>query len=123
MTCQPFVLLDDMHCLGRQTLQLCADRNCAPAVSCHTAQLLTVQELVALGQGVSLVPEMATGHNRDNRVVYRPLDGAPVEARNWHDLAATLSAATTRRSRARSTAGARRASGEWHRLPGVRRIA
>ena len=79
VTRQPFVLLDDMHCLGRQTLQLCADRNCAPAVSCHTAQLLTVQELVALGQGVSLVPEMATGHNRDNRVVYRPLDGAPVE--------------------------------------------
>jgi LysR family transcriptional regulator, hydrogen peroxide-inducible genes activator len=79
VTRQPFVLLDDMHCLGRQTLQLCADRNCAPAVSCRTAQLLTVQELVALGQGVSLVPEMATGHNRDNRVVYRPLDGAPVE--------------------------------------------
>ena len=48
-----------MHCLGRQTLQLCADRNCVPTISCRTAQLLTVQELVALGQGVSLVPEMA----------------------------------------------------------------
>ena len=79
VTSQPFVLLDDMHCLGRQTLQLCADRNCAPAISCRTAQLLTVQELVALGQGVSLVPEMAANRNRDRRVVYLPLDGPPVE--------------------------------------------
>jgi len=79
VTSQPFVLLDDMHCLGRQTLQLCADRNCAPAVSCRTAQLLTVQELVALGQGVSLVPEMAANRNRDKRVVYRTLNGPPVE--------------------------------------------
>ncbi len=79
VTGQPFVLLDDMHCLGRQTLQLCADHNCAPAVSCRTAQLLTVQELVALGQGVSLVPEMAANRNRDKRCVYRTLDGPPVE--------------------------------------------
>lgn len=79
VTSQPFVLLDDMHCLGRQTLQLCADRNCAPVVSCRTAQLLTVQELVALGQGVSLVPEMATQRNRDKRLAYRTLDGPPVE--------------------------------------------
>lgn len=79
VTSQPFVLLDDMHCLGRQTLQLCADRNCTPAVSCHTAQLLTVQELVALGQGVSLIPEMAASSNRDKRLAYRALVGTPVE--------------------------------------------
>lgn len=76
---QPFVLLDDIHCLGKQTLQLCADRNCTPAVSCRTAQLLTVQEFVALGQGVSLVPEMAASRDRDKRRVYRTLDGPPVE--------------------------------------------
>jgi LysR family hydrogen peroxide-inducible transcriptional activator len=46
---------------------------------CRTAQLLTVQELVALGQGVSLVPEMATEHDRDQRVVYRRLDERQVE--------------------------------------------
>ncbi|MGD9634007.1 MAG: LysR family transcriptional regulator [Pirellulales bacterium] len=79
VTREPFVLLDDMHCLGRQTLQVCADHNCTPVVSCRTAQLLTVQELVALGQGVSLVPEMATEHDRDRRVVYRRLDERPVE--------------------------------------------
>jgi LysR family hydrogen peroxide-inducible transcriptional activator len=79
VTSQPFVLLDDMHCLGAQTLQLCNDRNCAPAVSCRAAQLLTIQELVALGQGVSLVPEMAAQRDRDRRRVYRQLDGPPIE--------------------------------------------
>lgn len=76
---QPFVLLDDMHCLGVQTLQLCDDRNCTPSVSCRAAQLLTIQELVALGQGVSLVPEMAARGDRDRRRVYRPLEGRPIE--------------------------------------------
>ena len=79
VTSQPFVLLDDMHCLGVQTLQVCNDRNCTPAVSCRAAQVLTIQELVALGQGVSLVPEMAARSDRDRRRVYRPLVGRPVE--------------------------------------------
>jgi DNA-binding transcriptional LysR family regulator len=34
---------------------------------------------VALGQGVSLVPEMAAQSNRDKRLVYRKLAGPPVE--------------------------------------------
>jgi LysR family hydrogen peroxide-inducible transcriptional activator len=79
VTNEPFVLLDDMHCLGAQTLQLCNDRNCTPAVNCRAAQLLTIQELVALGQGVSLVPEMAARGDRDRRRVYRPLVGPKVE--------------------------------------------
>lgn len=79
ITAQPFLLLDEMHCFGRQTLQLCADRDCVPTISCRTAQLLTVQEMVALGQGVSLVPEMASRLGRDRRCVYRSLSGPPVE--------------------------------------------
>jgi LysR family hydrogen peroxide-inducible transcriptional activator len=79
VTREPFLLLDEMHCFGRQTLQLCTDRDCVPMVSCRTAQLLTVQEMVALGQGVSLVPEMASRRNRDRRCVYRSLNGPPVE--------------------------------------------
>jgi DNA-binding transcriptional LysR family regulator len=79
VTREPFLLLDEMHCFGRQTLQLCAERDCVPTISCRTAQLLTVQEMVALGQGVSLVPEMASRLNRDRRCVYRSLSGAPIE--------------------------------------------
>ena len=76
---EPFVLLDEMHCLGQQTLRLCTDHNCTPAVSCRTAQLLTVQEFVSLGRGVSLVPEMAARGDHDRRRVYRPLRGTSFE--------------------------------------------
>ena len=79
VTREPFLLLDEMHCFGRQTLQLCADRDCVPTISCRTAQLLTVQEMVALGQGVSLVPKMALRLSRDRRCVYRTLAGPPIE--------------------------------------------
>jgi LysR family transcriptional regulator, hydrogen peroxide-inducible genes activator len=79
VTSEPFLLLDEMHCFGRQTLKLCTDNDCVPAISCRTAQLLTVQEMVALGQGVSLVPEMASRRDRDRRCVYRSLTGPPVE--------------------------------------------
>jgi len=75
---EPFVLLDEMHCLGQQTLKLCSDHDCATIISCRTAQLLTVQEMVALGQGVSLVPEMAMRRDRDRRRVYRPLEDPPI---------------------------------------------
>lgn len=70
---EPFVLLDEMHCLGQQTLRICLDHVCSPVVSCRTAQLLTVQEMVALGQGVSLVPKMAAEGGSDSRIAYRSL--------------------------------------------------
>jgi LysR family hydrogen peroxide-inducible transcriptional activator len=79
VTSGPFLLLDEMHCLGRHTLQLCTDRDCVPTISCRTAQLLTLQEMVALGQGVSLVPEMASRLDRNRRCEYRSLSGQPVE--------------------------------------------
>lgn len=54
-----FVVLDEMHCLGQQVVRFCNHHECQTAVTCKTAQLLTVQEMVGLGQGISLVPEMA----------------------------------------------------------------
>jgi LysR family hydrogen peroxide-inducible transcriptional activator len=44
-----------------------------PAVSCHSAQLLTVQELVGLGHGVSLIPQMAVRGDKSKKRVYRSL--------------------------------------------------
>ncbi|HEY8503824.1 MAG TPA: LysR substrate-binding domain-containing protein [Gemmataceae bacterium] len=82
-----FILLDETHCLGEQIVRFCAERACLPAVSCHSAQLLTVQELVGLGHGVSLIPEMAAAADRDARRVYRSLSGARPRrtlAAVWH---------------------------------------
>jgi LysR family hydrogen peroxide-inducible transcriptional activator len=70
-----FVLLSETHCLGQQVLSFCKDQSCHPAVSCRSAQLLTVQELVALGHGVSLIPQMAVSADRSQQTKYRSLSG------------------------------------------------
>jgi DNA-binding transcriptional LysR family regulator len=58
-----------------------------PVIRCRSTQLLTVQELVALGHGVSLVPAMARQMDRGRRCQYRSL-AAPKPTRTlrmiWH---------------------------------------
>jgi DNA-binding transcriptional LysR family regulator len=71
-----FVLLSEVHCLGAQIVRLCDREGCTPAVVCRSAQLLTVQELVGLGKGISLVPEMAARSDRSRRIAYRSLSGS-----------------------------------------------
>lgn len=56
---QPAVLLEEVHCLGRQVESFCASRKLAPRVVCRTTQLSTILEMVGLGMGFSLVPAMA----------------------------------------------------------------
>jgi LysR family hydrogen peroxide-inducible transcriptional activator len=68
-----FILLDEMHCLGEQVLSLCRAHECHPAIACRSAQIATIQALIALGQGVSLLPEMARRADPGKRVVYRTL--------------------------------------------------
>lgn len=72
---EPFVLLSEAHCLGEQIVSFCKQQSCLPAVSCHSAQLLTVQEMVGLGHGVSLIPEMAVRGDKSKGRVYRSLSG------------------------------------------------
>ena len=84
---EPFVLMNEIHCLGEQIIGFCKQQGCLPAVRCRSAQLLTVQELVALGHGVSLVPAMARAMDRGRRCEYRSL-AAPKPTRTlfmiWH---------------------------------------
>jgi LysR family hydrogen peroxide-inducible transcriptional activator len=70
-----FVLLSEAHCLGEQIVSFCRQKSCLPVVSCHSAQLLTVQELVGLGHGVSLIPQMAVDADKSNGRAYRSLSG------------------------------------------------
>jgi DNA-binding transcriptional LysR family regulator len=58
-----------------------------PALTCRSAQLMTVQELVAIAQGNSLVPEMAAKGDRSKPVRYRSINGVKPErtlAMIWH---------------------------------------
>jgi LysR family transcriptional regulator, hydrogen peroxide-inducible genes activator len=56
---EPFVLLHEAHCLTGTSLAFCNQKECTPVVVAETHQLITIQELVRLGHGVSLMPEMA----------------------------------------------------------------
>jgi LysR family hydrogen peroxide-inducible transcriptional activator len=84
---QPFILLSEMHCLGQQIVAFCNQESCSPFMVCRSAQLLTVQELVSVGHGVSLLPAMACDFDRHSRRTYRRLSGA-VPSRTlgliWH---------------------------------------
>ena len=71
---EPFVVLNEAHCLTGTTLSFCARHDAMPVVAARSHQLLTVLELVRLGQGVSLVPHMAVPRRQDGRV-YRSLAG------------------------------------------------
>jgi LysR family hydrogen peroxide-inducible transcriptional activator len=70
---EPFILLNEMHCLGEHVLSFCNAHGCHPSISCRSAQITTIQSLIAMRQGVSLLPAMAQRADRDQRRVYRPL--------------------------------------------------
>ncbi|RUL85271.1 LysR family transcriptional regulator [Tautonia sociabilis] len=72
---EPFVLLGEGHCLSDQIRSFCQQRAVPPVATGRAGQLATVQELVALGHGISFVPEMARRVDASPHRVYRPLLG------------------------------------------------
>lgn len=72
---EPFVVLNEAHCLTGATMSFCARHSASPLVTAKSHQLLTVLELVRLGQGVSLVPAMAVPRGREDGREYRSLTG------------------------------------------------
>jgi LysR family hydrogen peroxide-inducible transcriptional activator len=84
---EPFILLDDVHCFGDQVLSFCHRGGLEPQVVCRGEQIVTLLAMVAAGQGVSVVPEMAALADTAKACVYRPL-GKPTPSRTlcavWH---------------------------------------
>lgn len=75
----PFILLNEAHCLSESISSYCRRHAVQPVSVERLSQLATVQELVALDHGVSLVPEMARRLDTDKRRVYRSFtDDRPV---------------------------------------------
>ena len=66
---EPFILLSEMHCLGGQVAAVCQQHDLR--VACRSAQIATVQTLIGLGLGVSLLPRMAAAADRAAGRVYR----------------------------------------------------
>jgi LysR family hydrogen peroxide-inducible transcriptional activator len=71
----PFILLNEAHCLSDNVLSFCRNQGVNPVSIEHTSQLATVQELVALDHGISLIPAMAREVDSSDRRVYRSLHG------------------------------------------------
>lgn len=75
LTSQPFILLGEAHCLSDQIVSFCRQKAVNPVAVERTSQLATVQELVSLGHGVSLIPAMAARTDIGANRVYRRLSG------------------------------------------------
>ena len=69
----PFVLLDEAHCLTDSIVSFCRQSSFHPVAVERTNQLTTVQELVALGHGISMIPAMARQLDTSDRRIYRSL--------------------------------------------------
>jgi LysR family hydrogen peroxide-inducible transcriptional activator len=88
LSAEPFVLLSEIHCLGEHIVAYCRQHECSPEITCQTAQLLTVQEMVGLKQGVSLIPEMAARRDSSKTRSYRSLSKNKPKrtiAMIWHE--------------------------------------
>ncbi len=72
----PFIALDEVHCLGEQVHAFCYQQNLTVKIVCHTTQLSTVQNCLALGLGVSLVPQALAASDTSDKIVYRMLSDA-----------------------------------------------
>lgn len=71
----PFVLLDEAHCLSENIVSFCRQRSFQPVSVEKTSQLATVQELVSLSHGVSMIPAMAKKIDQSDRRIYRSFSG------------------------------------------------
>jgi LysR family transcriptional regulator, hydrogen peroxide-inducible genes activator len=71
----PFVLLGEVHCLSDNVVTYCRQELFHPVSVERATQLSMVQELVALGHGVSLVPAMARERDTSTARAYRSLSG------------------------------------------------
>ena len=71
----PFVLLGEAHCLSDNVITFCRQKSFHPVSVERTSQLAMVQELVALGHGISLIPAMARARDASSSRVYRSLAG------------------------------------------------
>ena len=71
----PFVTLNEAHCLAENIASFCRQQEVRPVSVERISQLATVQELVALGHGISIIPEMARRLDTCGRRTYRSFSG------------------------------------------------
>ncbi len=68
-----FILMEEGHCLTDQSLRFCHRNDLHPQIAFRSAQLETIQALVASGVGISLIPKLALHPKRSGQPVYLSL--------------------------------------------------
>jgi LysR family hydrogen peroxide-inducible transcriptional activator len=71
----PFVMLNEAHCLAENISSFCRKQSIQPLTIERTSQITTVQELVAMNHGVSVLPEMARRIDGSGKRIYRSFSG------------------------------------------------
>jgi LysR family hydrogen peroxide-inducible transcriptional activator len=71
----PFVMLNEAHCLSENIASFCRRQSVQTVTVERTSQLATVQELVSLDHGVSIVPQMARRIDLSHQRTYRSFTG------------------------------------------------
>ena len=70
---QRFILMEEGHCLTDQAFRFCQRNDLHPQVAFRSAQLETIQALVASGLGISLIPQLAARTKHPRQPVYLSL--------------------------------------------------
>ncbi|MGF1579753.1 MAG: LysR family transcriptional regulator [Gemmataceae bacterium] len=74
---EPFLLLNETHCLSNNVTIFCEQNAFHPVALGRVSQLTTIQTLVGLGQGISLIPALAAQTDVSDERVYLSLRERP----------------------------------------------
>ncbi len=69
------MLLEDGHCLRDQALEICSMAGALAQQSFKATSLETLRQMVAVGSGITLIPEIAA--KKDNKISYIKINHAP----------------------------------------------
>jgi len=70
---QTFILLGTSSSLASQIQRFCGDHNFEPKIGYRCAQVATVKALVALGVGISILPQVTLGADDRSKIIVKPL--------------------------------------------------
>ncbi len=66
------LLLDEGHCLRSQALEICHSIGSGESIKFRATSLETLRQMVAMGDAITLIPELAVRHDNPN-ICYIPL--------------------------------------------------
>ncbi len=72
----PTILLDELHCLGRQVGEVCRAMRTNSRVVCQASQLDSLLRMVGIGLGLAVVPQMATRDAPNDEIRFLPIEEA-----------------------------------------------